>query len=167
MKDEGIRIIKLEKMRVASASGFGASPEGLAWDKLLTWASEQGFLDSLQNHRFFGFNNPHPSPGSPEYGYEQWMTVSPDSEAQGDIKIKEFSGGTYAVALCVGLGEIENVWRRLFDWRAESAYQEMDHQSLEECLTPQMIISMMQGKAGPDELGFDLYLPVGDYKTGS
>ena len=65
-----VHIVQLAPMRVASAHGFGASPETLAWDKLTTWAKERGLWQDAAPRRFFGFNNPDPSPGSPNYGYE-------------------------------------------------------------------------------------------------
>ena len=78
-----VRIIQLEPMRVASTHGFGASPETLTWDKLTVWAKERGLWPGETPRRFFGFNNPDPSPGSPNYGYETWMTVGPEVEFGG------------------------------------------------------------------------------------
>ncbi|NIW49114.1 MAG: MerR family transcriptional regulator, partial [Gammaproteobacteria bacterium] len=69
MSELPVRIVKLEPMTIASTYGFGEQPEIEAWEKLLSWAREIGL--SLKDHRFFGFNNPNPSPGSPNYGYEQ------------------------------------------------------------------------------------------------
>jgi AraC family transcriptional regulator len=80
-----VRIVDMEPMRVASAHGFGEHPEDLAWQRMLAFAQAQG-LDT-ESVRFFGFNNPNPSPGSPNYGYEQWMTVGPEVEAGGEIVI--------------------------------------------------------------------------------
>ena len=89
-----VQIVEMEPMRVISALGFGPSPEEIAWDKILAFARDQG-LD-LKQARFFGFNNPYPSPGSPNYGYEQWMTVGPEVEATGDLEIKEIPARRYA-----------------------------------------------------------------------
>ena len=47
----------------------------------------------VEKARFFGFNNPNPSPGSPNYGYEQWLTVGPEVQAEGGIVIKEIPPG--------------------------------------------------------------------------
>jgi hypothetical protein len=41
-------------------------------------------------------NNPNPSPGSPNYGYEFWMTVAGNTP-EGDITVKDFEGGLHAV----------------------------------------------------------------------
>ena len=80
--------------------GFGASPEELAWGTLLEWARASGLLDAELAPHFFGFNNPNPSAGNPNYGYEQWITVGPDVADGAGVTIKEFPGGLYAVARC-------------------------------------------------------------------
>ena len=153
MNELQVRIVHLEPMRVACASGFGESPEREAWDKLLAWAESQR-LEDLKAHRFFGFNNPDPSPGSPNYGYDQWMTVGLDTEAAGEIKIIEFSGGLYAVARCERLDNIGQVWKQLVTWREDSAYKLAHHQWLEELLTPPA--------TPPQDYIFDLYLPIAE-----
>jgi hypothetical protein len=75
MSELQVRIVDLEPMRCAGASGYGPEPEGLAWDALLKWAEPIGLLN--KPHRFFGYNNPNPSPGTPNYGYDQWITTNP------------------------------------------------------------------------------------------
>ncbi len=153
MSDLQVRIVRLEPMRVACASGFGASPEEQAWKTLLDWAARKGLLADLKVQRFFGFNNPDPSPGSPNYGYDQWMTVGPDMEPEGEIKIKEFPGGLYSVVRCEGLPNPE-IWKQLVMWCEVSPYKHAHHQWLEECLTP---------PGTPwEETVFDLYLPIAE-----
>ena len=83
MDQPDFRIVQLEPLRVASAHGFGEGPETLAWDKLTAWARERGLWQDGTSRRFFGFNNPDPSPGSPNYGYETWMTVGSEVELGG------------------------------------------------------------------------------------
>ena len=36
-----VKIVRLPKLHVASAHGFGPSPEELAWEKLSIWAKEK------------------------------------------------------------------------------------------------------------------------------
>jgi DNA gyrase inhibitor GyrI len=145
-----VRIVKLEPMMVASAYGFGAGPEGEAWSKILAFAEPRGYLEGP--HRFFGFNNPSPSPGSPNYGYEQWITVGPEVEPAGDIRIEHFGGGLYAVARFRDVSRIGEVWQRLALWREESPYRKGTHQWLEELLVdPGLPV---------EEYEFDLYLPI-------
>ena len=163
MTELEVRIVRLEPMRVACASGFGEQPEEEAWDTLVTWARSQGVLDDLEGVRFFGFNNPEPSPGSPNYGYEQWMTVGPDVEAEGEVGIKEFDGGLYAVATC-RLGNIGAAWKQLVAWAEESGHRLGRHQYLEECLDPGIFLTQEGGPPRPEaaygDLEFDLYLPI-------
>lgn len=150
MSEFEVRIVTLEAVRVASAYGFGEQPEEQAWTKLLTWAYSQGI--NLEEHRFFGFNNPNPSPGSPNYGYEQWITVGPEVKSAEGIEIKEFPGGLYAVARCEGLQNIGDLWKQLVVWREDSKYQEAHHQWLEECFTPEA--------ERLEDYVFDLYAPI-------
>ncbi len=148
-----VRIVRLEPMRVAAAYGFGGSPEAQAWAKLNAWMASRGIPVDTKAHRFFGFNNPCPSPGSPNYGYEQWITVGPQVEPEGEIQVKDFYGGLYAVTRCK-LANITEAWHRLNAWREDSHYKQAYHQWLEECLTP--------GFTPEEEMEFDLYLPISE-----
>ena len=165
MSESEVRIVRLEPMWVAYAHGYGEQPEGIAWNTLLSWAKSKGLLDDLKACRFFGFNNPDPSPGSPNYGYEQWLAVEPEAEPGGEVKIKEFSGGLYAVAKCK-LSNIGQVWKQLVTWREDGKYKQAHHQWLEECLNPEVFITS-EGSAASDEsiysdVIFDLYLPIAE-----
>ena len=151
MADIEVRIVTLEPMRVASAYGFGEQPELQAWSKILTWAKSQGYED-LSKHRFFGFNTPNPSPGSPNYGYEQWITIDEEAEPGEGIEFKDFSGGLYAVTHCEDLHHISDIWMQLAVWREESKYREAHHQWLEECFTPEA--------ERLEDYVFDLYAPI-------
>jgi DNA gyrase inhibitor GyrI len=155
MSEMEVRIVNLEPMRVASTIGFGASPEELAWQKILAWASEKGLLDQREKRRFFGFNNPNPSAGSPNYGYEQWITVESETEAGDDIEIKNFPGGLYAVTRC-SLTDIGEKWQALVKWCAGSRYTMSHKLCLEEALTPPYDGIPQE----LDQIILDLYLPV-------
>jgi DNA gyrase inhibitor GyrI len=161
MDELSVRIVRLEPMRVASAHGFGASPEAQAWDKLLSWVKSNGLLEDLGAHRFFGFNNPNPSHGSPNYGYEQWMTLDASVKAGGEVQIKEYPGGLYAVARCKGVETITPTWQKLVAWQEDSRYHMVHSQCLEECLTPQLFLAE-GGEVPFDELLFDLYEPIAE-----
>ena len=128
-----VRIVKLEPMRVAAALGFGPEPEIEAWDKLMTWARATNHLDGTQ--RYFGFNNPNPVPGTPNYGYEQWMTVGSDAQGMADVEIKDFEGGLFGVLRCNGLATIEEDWGRLAAWVEAGPYQLDQRPCLEELLS--------------------------------
>ena len=71
MSDLKVRIVQMEPMRVASAHGFGTNPEEQAWNKILAFAKDKGI--DTEEARFFGFNNPNPSPGSPNCS---WSTAN-------------------------------------------------------------------------------------------
>jgi DNA gyrase inhibitor GyrI len=152
MEELSVRIVQLIPMRVASAYGFGPSPELVAWATLLEWAKAGELLDVEPAPRFFGFNNPDPTPGSPNYGYEQWMTVGADVAGSGGVTIKESIGGLYAVTRCDGIQTITDTWHRLATWCEGSPYVIGQHQYLEECFTPEAVRL--------EDYVFDLYLPI-------
>ena len=154
MPDLDVRIVDLEPMRVASALGHGSSPENEAWRLILEFARERGIDTGAA--RFFGFNNPSPSPHSPDYGYEQWMTVESGVEGTDEIEIKEIPAGRYAVTRFRGLEHITETWQALVRWFEDSGLPRAANfcECLEELLT--------RGEGSPEEWVFDLYLPVGE-----
>lgn len=141
MSSEEVRIVRLDPMRVASVYGFGAEPEYEALGKLQAWAGPRGWLDDRPNHRIFGFNNPDPSAGSPNYGYELWIAAGPEDEAEGEASIKEFGGGLYAVLRVEVKGDayesIPAAWKRLHRWCEQNGRRMGHHQWLEEHLSGQ------------------------------
>jgi DNA gyrase inhibitor GyrI len=155
MSDLDVRIVKLEPLRAASFWGFGASPEKVAFEKLFAWARPRGLLDDRQTHRLFGFDNPSPSAGSPNYGYEVWIVVGPDAEPEGDMRIVSFDGGLYAVTRCVvpkgRFDAIGAAWKKLVVWREDSKYKCGAQQWLEEHLSLELPNT---------EFVLDLYLPL-------
>jgi DNA gyrase inhibitor GyrI len=151
MDELQVEIVNLEPMRVAAALGYGTSPELEAWGAVLDWARAQGLGDDWGAHRFFGFNNPNPSAGSPNYGYEQWMTVDQDALPSATVEVKEFAGGRFATTRC-RLSHITATWLALVDWVQNSQHQIGDNVCLEECLDPPAT-----AHADPE---FALYLPV-------
>ncbi len=153
MPDLDVRIEELEPMRVASFRAVGECPENDAWEKLKSWAGARGYLGNVEEHPIFGFNNPNPSPGRKEYGYEFWIRVPSDTESEGEFEIKDFPGGRYAVTTHDGLPNPE-VWKRLWDWVQSSRYEWRKTNELEKAHDP---------TAPHDEMVFDLYLPIMDH----
>ncbi len=156
MSDLIVRVVRLEPMRVACARAVSASPERDAWEKLLTWAEPRGLLQDPARYPVFGFNNPNPSPGREEYGYEFWIGVKPGAEAEGGVEVRDFPGGLYAVTTCrlVGdpAGSVPAVWRSLWDWaQSHERYRWRNTHELEQCRNPQ---------ADEKDLELDLYLPI-------
>lgn len=155
-----VQVVKLESMRVASVWGFGESPEDEAWQKLKAWASPKGLLDDPQKHPIFGFNNPNPSAGSPNYGYELWIVVDDAVKPEGETRLKDFEGGLYGVAKCVvpkgNFDVIGQTWKKLAVWREDSHYKCASHQWLEKSVFDPLADDPKV------ELILDLYLPIVD-----
>ena len=137
-------------MRVASFRVVSESPEHDAWEQLKSWANVRGYLEDLKEHPIFGFNNPNPSPDRKEYGYEFWIRIPPDTEAEDEIEIKDFPGGLYAVTTHKGFPNPE-VWMSLWNWVQSSSYKWRKTNELEKPHNP---------LASHDEMTFDLYLPI-------
>lgn len=150
-----VRIVRLEPMRVASAYGFGDSPEGMAGRKMVEFLKAKNLLEGYgTKRRHFGFNNPNPSAGSPNYGYEIWVEVDPEVQPEGDIRIVDFCGGLYAVTRFENLENIGRVWGELNKWREASRYREAHHQWLENLINP--LVTDFK------KYVFDLYLPIAE-----
>jgi DNA gyrase inhibitor GyrI len=147
-----VRIVTLDPMRVASVLGFGPSPEAAAWQKLAAWAGPRGLLAGPGRPRIFGFNNPSPTPASPNYGYEFWIEVVPEVESDADVQVKQFDGGLYAVTRCQGVEAITETWKQLVAWLAASPYRQAHHQWLEQHISA--------ADVAPNELTLDLYAPI-------
>jgi DNA gyrase inhibitor GyrI/DNA-binding HxlR family transcriptional regulator len=161
MDELKVRIVELEPMRVASVRAISETPEHDAWQKMREWAEPKGFLEDIEKHPVFGFNNPNPSPNRKDYGYEFWMRVGPDIKSEGDIKVKEFQGGLYAVITCNLKQELESEffkkegylesWKKITDWVKSSEYEFGHHQCLERAHNPDV---------SAEEMVLDLYCPI-------
>ena len=151
-----VRIVDLPPMRVASALGYGKEPEDQAFSLLLPFAKSIGLEPGDPDYRTFGFNNPNPSPGSPNYGYEVWLPVGPDVEAVDPITIKDVPSAKYAVTRFTGLSNIGSVWRQLVAWFEDSPYTRPPNwcTCLEEVINPE--------ETEPEKWTFDLYLPIAE-----
>ena len=136
MSNNTMQVVKLTPMRVASAWAFGPQPEEQAWQILQEWAQARHLLH--EDTRIFGFNNPNPAPGSPNYGYEYWLEVDAEVEpAAGDnVRIVHCAGGLYAVIEVDVAGDlnvtIPAAWQELDRQVAASAYHTGTHQWLEQ-----------------------------------
>jgi DNA gyrase inhibitor GyrI len=147
-----VRIERIPPMRVAWVRAVGPSPEQDAWSRLSAWAVTAGLLDDPAAHPVFGFNNPPPSAGAPEYGYEFWVAVESDARPPEGMGLKDFEGGLYAVTSCrLGPG-MPHCWRALLRWVHASphTWRRSAHE-LERIVNP---------LAPPDETVVDLCLPL-------
>jgi DNA gyrase inhibitor GyrI len=153
MQDLEVKIIELPPFSVASLVRYGPSPEILAITALMTWAEQRGLLSVKPLPRFFGFNNPNPAAGSPNYGYEVWLTVDVGTASDDTVQIKPFSGGKFAVTRVTGVENIFNAWQNLVAWVETSPYKFGENLCLEEHLTFMDLVS-------DENLVLELYLPV-------
>jgi DNA gyrase inhibitor GyrI len=157
MSDIDVRIVKLPPMRAACVNGFGEGPEGLAFDKMKVWATAHNLIGT--SYRLFGYNNPSPSAGSPNYGYDVWITVDESIQADSEAAIIEFPGGLYAVTrleVSDAAGDIPGTWQKLVKWMENSKYHHGRHQWLEEHIGP------LEEMAGSEPFTLDLYLPIAE-----
>ena len=157
MDELEVKIVKLPPMRIICINGFGEGPETQAWEKMIAWAKAKGLWNDGKPKRFFGYNNPDPAPGSPNYGYDVWMTVDESVQPDGDARLINFPGGLYAVAHCPVKNpgdDIFGTWKKLVAWMESSQYRHAHHQWLEEHLS----------QVGELSTGFvlDLYLPIAE-----
>lgn len=153
MNTLNVRIVRLPAMRVISAYGFGTSPENEAAAKMEAFLQEKGLLaDYGSKIQHYGFNNPSPSCGSPNYGYEIWATVPESVEPSGDLQVVQFEGGLYAMTRFQNLERIGEVWSQLVQWREASVYREACNQCLEHLLNPL--------ERDVSKYDFELLLPV-------
>ena len=164
IEDLFVQVIEIEPMRVASVRAFSESPENDAWEKMRAWAEPQGLLENLTKHPVFGFNNPNPSPGQKEYGYEFWIRMGAHFKGEGEIEAKDYDGGLFAVTTCKPWEEIHSdfakehgpfleSWKKLVDWIILNEKYEMDksRQCLEKPHDPNAVFK---------ELVLDLYQPI-------
>ena len=149
------RIVTLPSMRVATFRATGSQPELEAWNDLRAWAEPRGLLNDPQKHPVFGFNNPSPSPDRPDYGYELWIRIDPDTDVGDDVESKDFTGGRYAVVRCRLVGDprgtILDMWHALGDWVQDSPHEWRQTHELEQVVDP---------RVPEQDFELDLYLPI-------
>ncbi len=150
-----VDLVTLAPMRVASVRALSETPERDAWERLRAWAEPKGLLQDSAQHPVFGFNNPNPSDDRKQYGYEFLIGVGPETQTEGDIVIKDFPGGLYAVTTCKLIGDpegtIQEVWMKLWHWVQASPYQWRNTHELEK---------VHDLSAPEQDLMIDLCLPI-------
>lgn len=157
MSDLEVRIVNLPPMRVVCLNGFGESPEGQAFEKMKAWAKAHSLPGESQ--RLFGYNNPDPSPGSPNYGYDVWLSVDESVQVDGEARLLEFPGGLYAVTRVEVKNpweDIPSTWQKLVKWMEASRFHHGQHQWLEEHIGP------LEAMGGEQPFTLDLHLPIAE-----
>ena len=114
-------------------------------------------LQDPEAHPVFGFNNPPPESGKPEYGYEFWIRVDDTTDSAEGVEVKEYSGGHFAVTTCKLYGDprgaVPEVWQWLLGWVHSNGYEWRHVHELEGVRDP---------SAPVEEVFLDLYLPIED-----
>lgn len=151
MTELPVRIVNLEPISLICFNGYGEEPETQALNQLNAWVEAHN-----QKGRIFGYNNPDPSAGSPNYGYDACMQVDKNTQAEGDARIRHLEGGAYAVLHCPVRDPGEDIgaaWQSLVQWADKHDHPMGTHQWLEEHLDP-------QETAADTLFELDLYLPI-------
>ncbi|MCK5045797.1 MAG: effector binding domain-containing protein [Candidatus Heimdallarchaeota archaeon] len=113
-----VQFIRLQPMRVVSFQAISESPENEAWAKLREWAEPKGYFDDLDKNPIYGFNNPNPSPGKKEYGYEFWLVVNPDFKSD-EVEVKDVPESFNVVTRCNvedPVRDITEAWKKILEW---------------------------------------------------
>jgi DNA gyrase inhibitor GyrI len=129
----------------------------MALEKMRVWAGAHNLLS--KPYRLFGYNNPGPSAGSPNYGYDVWITVDESFQEDSEARILEFPGGLYAVTRVKVQNpgdDIPETWRKLVKWMEASKYSHGRHQWLEEH------IGTLDEMGGAQPFTLDLHLPIAE-----
>jgi DNA gyrase inhibitor GyrI len=147
-----VRIETVGPQHVAWVRAFSQRPEEDAWRILSAWARPAGLFDKPEEHPVFGFNNPSPTRGVREYGYEFWIGVERDALPPDGIGLKEFEGGLYAVMSCALGPEMPQCWMALVRWVQSSRFKW--RRSVHE------LERLRNFAAAPDEVLVDLCLPI-------
>ncbi|MGF7048110.1 DNA-binding transcriptional MerR regulator/DNA gyrase inhibitor GyrI [Paenibacillus sp. DS2015] len=113
-----VRIIYLPPATVASIHFHCDEPEAHANEVMNKFVREYNLCEIKQDLRHYGFNNPNPSSdtpaGSPDHGYEVWVTIPEDVVVPEPLTKKYFAGGLYAAHM-IKMGDFHE-WQWLCDW---------------------------------------------------
>lgn len=151
MKETPVRIVTLEPMTLICFNGFGTEPEDQALTLLHAWAKQQD-----QHGRIFGYNNPDPAEGSPNYGYDACMIVDAETEPVKGSRIRHLEKGLYAVLNCPVKEpwvDIPGAWKTLVQWVDANDFSLGPHQWLEEHLPK-------NDQDSEINMTLDLYMPI-------
>lgn len=156
-----IRIVYLPPATVASSHYFGKNPEDPSGEKLAEFIRKSNLPEIKPDFRVYGFNNPSPTNGKEEYGYEFLVTIPDEFEVTAPLEKKHFAGGLYA-AHCIKMGDFQE-WQPFFELISKSAEYDIDWRepngmggSLEEELNA---YSVYTGKIKEAEQ-LDLLIPI-------
>lgn len=150
MELTNVRIVSTGRLRAVAFRAEGAEPEALAFGWLRSWAAPRGLLTDRASFLLLGRNDPPPTPGRRGYGYVYMLTINEGMEV-GGVELTQLSAATYDVVRA-RLSDMCSRWEALYGWAEGSGYTVTGH-GLEEHLS-------VPGTVAPDEMTFDLWLPV-------
>ena len=155
---DNVRIVRLPAMTVAAYCAVSATPEIDCAKVFDPFVLDNG-LHKKSGFRSFGFNNPEPTEGSPEYGYETWVTIPEDFNVPTSFTKKQFDGGLFA-SVSATLNEIGERWTQLYNWCKSSEKYDFDFsvQWLEELSMDYEEFISEQTPDGEKQL--DLLMPI-------
>ena len=148
-----VEIVKLPDTKVIAIQALGKEPETKAIQKMDNWLKKHNF--SKKELMIYGFNNPDPTPGKEEYGYEFYIPTDLNIEEDDTIKIKQMKGGTFAVTECHVIEDFEQIGR---SWKELVALvKEQPDYGFGECFWYEHHPIPLPGSEG---FILNLYLPV-------
>ncbi len=148
---KNVRIVTTGRLRAVAFRAEGAEPEALAFQRLAAWAEPRGLLADETLFLLLGRNDPPPQAGRQGYGYVYNLTIDDGMEVGAGVELTELPPSTYVVVRA-RLSDMANRWEALYRWAEASGYAVAGH-GLEEHLS-------VPGKVAPEEMLFDLWLPV-------
>jgi len=143
--------VMVASQRAARFHALSASPELEAWARMQEWAESNGLWQAgklfAPDAEFvvYGFNNPNPSVGSPNYGYE-FLVCGKDIPDAPDMTT--LGGGRYLAASFEGADPsgLPDAWQALAAVAETAGYRAGAHQWLE--------------RHHPPEIRIEMYLPI-------
>lgn len=163
---KNVRIVLLPACTVASYHFMGENPEETVGAQMDKFVRENRLYELKPDARLFGFNHPNPSANSPQYGYEDWVTIPEDMEVPAPLIKKYFAGGLYA-AHTIKFGDFHE-WSLLSKWVSDnekytSNYSEQGEEIMGGCLEEHLNWVYASHMGWPENFidgQLDLLLPI-------
>lgn len=97
-----IRVEQLAPARIAYARNVGPyCGAGKAWERLFAWAGPRGLCGPAMRTFALCHDDPDATPAE-QIRYDACIAVSEQTEAEGDIQVTDFAGGTFVCATHLG-----------------------------------------------------------------
>lgn len=157
-----VRILQLSPMRVVCYRAISKTPEDDCAKVMNAFIEKHQLHKRDYGFRHFGFNNPDPVEGSDVYGYEMWVTLPVELEAEAPLWEGQLRGGLYA-SIPTHMSSIFEHWQKLYQWvNTSEAFEadfapEIGRQWLEENINYE---HFYDEKVHFEEKQLDLLLPI-------